>query len=271
MNRLDRIEETLDKVAKLQAENAKAIKEEREAREASNAAWDKQMKESREAWDKAMKEEREARKASNAAWDKQMKESREAWDKQMKESIEAWDKQMKESREAWEKQMKEEREAREATWDKEMKEERRLRKEVNKKLEGYISVGSDLLEDLFYRAADREIDEQGFIQIGQIAYDFVDKNVKGRLGLFSGEYDLVFYNSFHILIVEVKRKLRFDDFKQVLKHQETFPNVYSQYQNFQIHLGIASETFPPNLLDHAKQTGIYLLQTEADKIQVIAP
>ena len=131
------------------------------------------------------------------------------------------------------------------------------------------------LEDLFYHAADREIDEQGFIQIGQIAYDFVDKNTKGRSGLLLEEYDLVFYSSLHILIAEVKRELSLDDFKdglkQLLKHQETFPIIYSQYQNFQIHLGIACETFPPNLLDHAKQAGIYLLQIEADQIQTIAP
>ena len=185
-----------------------------------------------------------------------------------------FDREMKESREAWEKEMEEERQARKeanAAWEKEMKEEKRLRKETNKKLEGYISVGSDLLEDLFYRAADKEIDEQGYILIGEVKYDLLDKNVKGRSGALMGQYDLVFYNDLHVLIVEVKRKLRLDDFQQILKHKQTFPLIYPQYQNFQIHLGLASESVSPDLLAHAKKEGIYLLQPEEDQIKIIAP
>ena len=216
MSLKDEVWATLDRIAKQQEE------------------FTKELKESREAWDKEMEEERQARKEANAAWNKQMKESN-------------------------------------AAWEKEMKEEKRLRKETNKKLEGYISVGSDLLEDLFYRAADKEIDEQGYILIGEVKYDLLDKNVKGRSGALMGQYDLVFYNDLHVLIVEVKRKLRLDDFQQILKHKQTFPLIYLQYQNFQIHLGLASESISPDLLVHAKKEGIYLLQPEEDQITIIAP
>ncbi len=187
--------------------------------------------------------------------------------KKQEERNAAWEKQVQESDARWEK----ERLERNAAWEKEMKEERRLRKESNKKLESYITVESDIQEDAYYRTGQREIEEQGFIMIGGVAYDSVDKNVKGRFEKVVGQYDVVFYNRSHIFIVEVKHKLRLDDFDQVFRHKETFPVVFPRYQDFQIHLGLACQSIPEHFISHAKAKGVYLLQPEADQIKVIEP
>ncbi len=191
----------------------------------------------------------------------------EEFAKQQQESSARWEKERQERNAAWEKQMQE----RDAAWEKEMKEERRLRKETNKKLESYITVESDIQEDAYYRTGQREIEEKGFIMLGGIAYDSVDKNVKGRFEKVVGQYDVVFYNRSHIFIVEVKHKLRLDDFDQVFRHKETFPVIFPRYQDFQIHLGLACQSIPEHFISHAKAKGIYLLQPEADQIKVIEP
>ncbi len=198
---------------------------------------------------------------------KQQQESSARWEKERVERNAAWEKERVERNAAWEKQMQE----RDAAWEKEMKEERRLRKESNKKLESYITVESDIQEDAYYRTGQREIEEKGFIMIGGVAYDSVDKNVKGRFEKVVGQYDVVFYNRSHIFIVEVKHKLRLDDFDQVFRHKETFPVVFPQYQDFQIHLGLACQSIPEHLISHAKAKGVYLLQPEADQIKIIEP
>ncbi len=244
--RLDRIEKILEENSKQQEENSKQLAE---------------LTKKQEEFAKQMQER-------NAAWEKQVQESSARWEKERLERNAAWEKQVQESSARWEK----ERLERNAAWEKEMKEERRLRKESNKKLESYITVESDIQEDAYYRTGQREIEEQGFIIIGQIRYDSVDKNVKGRSDKkVIGQYDVVFYNDFHIFIVEVKHKLRLDDFDQVFRHRETFPVVFPQYRDFKIHLGLACQSIPEHLISHAKAKGIYLLQPEADQIKVIEP
>ncbi len=187
--------------------------------------------------------------------------------KKQEERNAAWEKERVERNAAWEKQMQESN----AAWEKEMKEERRLRKETNKKLERYITVESDIQEDAYYCTGQREIEEKGFIMIGGVAYDSVDKNVKGRFEKVVGQYDVVFYNRSHIFIVGVKHKLRLDDFDQVFRHKETFPVVFPRYQDFQIHLGLACQSIPEHFISHAKAKGVYLLQPEADHIKIIEP
>ncbi len=51
--------------------------------------------------------------------------------------------------------------------------------------------------------------------------------------------------------------------------KETFPVVFPQYQDFQIHLGLACQSIPEHLISHAKAKGVYLLQPEADQIRII--
>ena len=52
--------------------------------------------------------------------------------------------------------------------------------------------------------------------------------------------------------------------------EQDLQRIYPQYQNFQIYLGLASESVSPDLLVHAKKEGIYLLQPEEDQITIIA-
>ena len=205
-DRLDRIEAILDSVAKSQAE------------------FDREMKESREAWEKEREE-------SNAAWDKQMKESREAWEKEREESNAAWDKQMKESREAWEKEMKEEKQA---------------RRELAQQLGGYINSASKILEDQTYRSL-KEV-----MEIDGIKYHFINRHLGGKTGEIEDEYDVVLSNESHVFLVEVKRQPRLGDFQQLLRHKKTFPLICPPYADFQIHLGLAGEIFHQELLQKAR-------------------
>ena len=216
-DRLDRIEAILDSVAKSQAE------------------FDREMKESREAWEKEMEEERQARKEANAAWDKQMQEEKQA---------------RKESN---------------AAWEKEMKEERRLRKETNKKLEGYISVESKILEDFFFRALDEDKKIEGK------TYDYTEKNRVISNGLLKIECDVMLHSKDAIFIVEVKHQIRLEDFDQVLEQREVLRQIDPEYANKTIHVGLAGEIIPHNVFKQAKKHGIYLLQVQADQLKITPP
>ena len=107
--------------------------------------------------------------------------------------------------------------------------------------------------------------------IDNIQYDEMETNFKGRNKRLQGEYDIVLFNSSHLFIVEVKRKPHINDFKQLLKQKESFPQIFNDYKDFNIHLGLAGEAFYPEVIEEAKRLGIYILKTKENDLEIITP
>ena len=110
-------------------------------------------------------------------------------------------------------------------------------------IQNFISNASDVLEDQFYRAFLEELEDHGVIEIGKIVYDEIVKDLRGKTKKLQGQYDLVLFNSDHLFIAEVKSKPHVKDFEQMLKQKESFPAIFKDYADFQIHLGLAGEFF----------------------------
>ena len=113
------------------------------------------------------------------------------------------------------------------------------------------------------------IKTQQFFAINGIKYDMLDKDLKGRYGKLTGQYDIVLFNTDHIFIVEVKRKAHVNDIDKVLQLKASFPKIFPQYSDFTFHLGLASENFYDDVITEAKVQGIYLLQEEAGAVEII--
>ena len=135
-----------------------------------------------------------------------------------------------------------------------------------KKTENFIRNSAEIVEDNFYRAL-----EDSDMIIDNIHYDEIAKDLKGRTKKFEGQYDIVLFNSEHVFIIEVKHKPHVNDLKQLKKQKETFPKIFRDYKDFHIHLGLAGEGMHQELFEAAKKEGIYLLQTQADELQITAP
>ena len=137
---------------------------------------------------------------------------------------------------------------------------------VWKKTDGYIRNSSEILENNFFEAL-----EESDMVIDYIQYDEITQNLKGKSKTLQVEYDIVLFNASHLFIIEVKRKPHINDFKQLLRHQKTFPQVFTDYKDFHIHLGLAGEIFYPEVIDEAKRLGVYILQSKADELEIITP
>ena len=90
----------------------------------------------------------------------------------------------------------------------------------------YQNNGALTLEDRFYRAIKQMIKQRTFIEIDHIKYDMADKDLKGRCGQLEGQYDMVLFNTQHILIIEVKKKAHISDIEKVLRLRKSFPKVF---------------------------------------------
>ena len=95
------------------------------------------------------------------------------------------------------------------------------------------------------------------------------RNFKAETKKLKGQYDIILFNSAIILLIDVKRKAHINDIDKLLKHKESFPLLFKQYNDFKIYLGLASDSFYDEVIEKAKAHGIYLFQERAGEIEII--
>ena len=136
---------------------------------------------------------------------------------------------------------------------------------IAKQLGGFVNNEGKIIEDQFFHALKK------CMLIDGIQYDDIEFDMQYRGRKLKAQFDIVLFNSQHLLIVEVKRKPHLNDLEKLLKYKKIFPEIFTDYQGFQIHLGLAGESFYEDIFAQAKHLGIYLLQTETDDLKIIAP
>ncbi len=142
---------------------------------------------------------------------------------------------------------------------------------VSKQLGGFVNNAGLILEDRIYRCFEESLGQDNPIEIEGVRYDRLNRNISGKFGQTTGQYDIILFNHDHVLIVEVKKKAHVNDLEQILKQKQTFPIVFPHFRSFNFHLGLASESFSKDLISEAKANEIYLMQEKAGVIQIVAP
>ena len=73
-------------------------------------------------------------------------------------------------------------------------------------------------------------------------YDAYDSNLKRKIKKLNlqGEYDLVLYNCNSIVIIEIKYKADKDNVEDLLQKAPIFKQLFPQYANYDIYLGLAA-------------------------------
>jgi len=107
--------------------------------------------------------------------------------------------------------------------------------------------------------------------IGGIKYYKVRRNI-GGVGLKSeDEFDIVMYNGDSIALIECKNKAHKNDLvKLIEKKAENFKDVFPNFKDYKIYLGLASFSFYPELEELAKQNGVAILKQKGDIVEIEA-
>ncbi|MGL4942067.1 MAG: hypothetical protein ACRC46_02610 [Thermoguttaceae bacterium] len=94
------------------------------------------------------------------------------------------------------------------------------------------------------------------------------KNLWGRNRDLQDEYDLVLYNCNSIDIIEVKYNAQQKDVVQTLTKATTFRQIFPQYKDCAIYLGIASFVFDEAVEKFALDAGIAVIKQVGDAVVV---
>ena len=126
------------------------------------------------------------------------------------------------------------------------------------------NIGS-ITEEYFYNAMNEKP------VLGGVTYDKVRRNI-GGVGLKSeDEFDIVMYNGNSIALIECKNKVHENDLvKLITKKADNFKDVFPNFKDHKIYLGLASFSYYPELEEMAKQNGVAVLKQKGDVVEIEA-
>jgi hypothetical protein len=101
-------------------------------------------------------------------------------------------------------------------------------------------------------------------------YDAIDHNLKRKIKKLKlqSEYDLVMYNCTSIVIIEIKYKADADDVAGLLKKVLYFKQLYPQYVNYDLYLGLAAFHFEENTEKESIDQGIAVIKQVGDSMVI---
>lgn len=122
----------------------------------------------------------------------------------------------------------------------------------------------DIAEEFFYRS---------FLKsptLGEIRFDSVSRNLNNQIGNLQDEYDLVLTNGDVLAIIEVKAKAHVNDLEHMISRKMVnFPRLFKVYRDFHRYAGIATLVTNPELIEKAKELGLFLLTQQGDHTTIV--
>ncbi len=162
--------------------------------------------------------------------------------------------------------------------DKKFQETDRLFKQLDKKLEksaneweeikkelGGIGKGhGEIAEDYFYDTLSANMEVAG------MTFDYIDRNLHRKRNNTEAEYDIILYNNYKVLVVEVKHRFRFnyvrDFYHEKLKR---FRTLFPDYKNYKLYGAIAAFAFDKDVKKEAAEFGFYVFTQHNEKFKVL--
>lgn len=188
-----------------------------------------------------MKETREQMKET----DKKFQES----DRMLTEKFQETDKKFKES----EKMLTEK-----------FQETDRMIKELTKNISGISDSNGAMAENFFFTAL------ENLMQLGKLKFDYIDRNLKRKRNNTEAEFDLIMYNSYKVVIVEVKYNFTVSQLREFYeKRIKKFRILFPEYKDYKLYGCIAGLVIDKKVKDEAENFGFIIITQNNDNIQIM--
>jgi hypothetical protein len=137
-------------------------------------------------------------------------------------------------------------------------------KESNKQIGGILNSNGDIAESYFINSFTKRM-----YFAGQ-EFDSIDTNLgrKSKKLNLQAEYDIVMYNCTSVAIIEVKYKVDCEDIEEILAKPQTFKQLFPQYSNYAIYLGVAGLYLDKTAITEAKKQGIGIIKQVGENMVV---
>jgi len=136
-------------------------------------------------------------------------------------------------------------------------------KETNGEITGIGKSNGRIAEDFFYTALNSTY------KVGKMNFDFISKNLSKEKRMLKAEYDIVLYNDYKVLIVEVKYNFKQKYLQKFYQNIKNFKVLFPEYKSYKIYGAIAGMTYEDDVIKEAKEYGFYILKPNNENIQLV--
>jgi DNA anti-recombination protein RmuC len=231
---------------------------------------EKRMQESDRRMQESEKRMQESEKRMQES-EKRMQESREKERAEREEREKNREEEREKERAEREKERAEREKKREAEREKKRaereEEHRKMMEKLEKLGENIGGIGESIGDhaEMFFQDALAKS-----LTFGGVKYDEMRPNLS-HSGEPRIEFDIALINGSSIAIIEVKNKIRTDFIQKFAGERvEKFREVFPEYKNLKVYLGIAGFSFSDKVLEKAKEYGIGIIKQAGDSMEIDA-
>jgi hypothetical protein len=148
--------------------------------------------------------------------------------------------------------------------DREIDRVTKLVENLTQNLSGISDNNGAYAENFFYTALENSM------QIGSLKFDYIDRNIKRKRNNTEGQFDIILYNSYKVVIVEVKYSFTTKQLREFYeKRLKKFRILYPEYANYKVYGCIAAMTIDDNTIKEAEEYGFYILTQNNQDIKIL--
>jgi len=147
--------------------------------------------------------------------------------------------------------------------DEQMKKTDEKLKSIGIQLGNMSKNQGDVAEEFFYNSL---IDN---LQLGDLQFDDITKNMEKHRGQIQEEYDLFLSNGDAIAVIEVKYKAHINDLNKLDRKIANFKRLFPIYKQYKLYGGLASFHINDDTKDAILERGYFMLQRKGDMIKTV--
>ncbi len=133
-----------------------------------------------------------------------------------------------------------------------------------------------MLQEFGYRKNEKEVAEDFFytiltktMSLENLQFDFIDMNIRRKRNNTEAEYDIILYNHYKVLVIEVKYNFRIDQLRTFYdKRLKKFRTLFPEYKDYKLFGGIAALSYEKDVIEEAKRFGFYILTQNNESIKL---
>ncbi len=105
--------------------------------------------------------------------------------------------------------------------------------------------------------------------VGELKFEYIDMNIKRKRNNTEAEYDIILYNHYKVLVIEVKYNFRKDQLRTFYeKRLKKFRTLFPEYKDYKLYGGVAALAFEKGVIEEAKQFGFFILTQNNENIKL---
>jgi len=135
--------------------------------------------------------------------------------------------------------------------------------EVLQELGGIGKSNGAIAEDFFYTALKQSM------KVGKLDFNYIDMNIRRKRNNTEAEYDIILYNHYKVLVIEVKYNFRKDQLRTFYDGRlKKFKTLFPEYKDYKLYGGIAALAYEKEVIDEAKRFGFFILTQNNENIKL---